>query len=41
MSLDFADAVITVPDVDSLLAPILLAVPAQILAYPDRRGKRH
>ncbi|CAI8210029.1 MAG: Glutamine--fructose-6-phosphate aminotransferase [isomerizing] [Flavobacteriaceae bacterium] len=30
---DFADAVITVPNVDSLLAPILLAVPAQILAY--------
>ena len=30
---DFADAVVTVPNVDSLLAPILLAVPAQILAY--------
>jgi glucosamine--fructose-6-phosphate aminotransferase (isomerizing) len=30
---DFADAVITVANVDSLLAPILLAVPAQILAY--------
>ena len=30
---DFADAVITVPNVDPLLAPILLAVPAQILAY--------
>ena len=30
---DFASNVITVPDVDSLLAPILLAVPAQILAY--------
>ena len=31
--IDFADSVITVPDVDPLLAPILLAVPAQILAY--------
>ena len=30
---DFADAVITVPNVDPILAPILLAVPAQILAY--------
>ncbi len=30
---DFADSVITVPNVDPLLAPILLAVPAQILAY--------
>ena len=30
---EFADAVITVPNVDPLLAPILLAVPAQILAY--------
>ena len=30
---DFADAVVTVPNVDPLLAPILLAVPAQILAY--------
>ena len=30
---DFASSVITVPDVDPLLAPILLAVPAQILAY--------
>ena len=30
---DFADALITVPNVDPLLAPILLAVPAQILAY--------
>ena len=30
---DFADAVITVPKVDPLLAPILLAVPTQILAY--------
>ncbi len=30
---DYADAVVTVPDVDPLLAPILLAVPAQILAY--------
>ena len=30
---DFAEAIITVPNVDPLLAPILLAVPAQILAY--------
>ncbi len=30
---DFASKVITVPDVNPLLAPILLAVPAQILAY--------
>jgi len=30
---DFAQNVITVPAVDPLLAPILLAVPAQILAY--------
>ena len=30
---DFASNVITVPDVNPLLAPILLAVPAQILAY--------
>lgn len=30
---DFADAIITVPNVDPLLAPVLLAVPAQILAY--------
>ena len=30
---DYANAVITVPDVDPLLAPILLAIPAQILAY--------
>ena len=30
---DYASAVITVPDVDPLLAPILLAIPAQILAY--------
>ena len=30
---DFAESVITVPNVDPLLAPILLAVPAQILAY--------
>ena len=30
---DFASNVIAVPDVDPLLAPILLAVPAQILAY--------
>ncbi len=30
---DYADAVIMVPDVDPLLAPLLLAVPAQILAY--------
>ncbi len=30
---NFASKVITVPDVNPLLAPILLAVPAQILAY--------
>jgi glucosamine--fructose-6-phosphate aminotransferase (isomerizing) len=30
---DFAESVITVPKVDPLLAPILLAIPAQILAY--------
>ena len=30
---DCASAVISVPDVDPLLAPILLAIPAQILAY--------
>jgi glucosamine--fructose-6-phosphate aminotransferase (isomerizing) len=30
---DYADAMIIVPDVDPLLAPILLAVPVQILAY--------
>ena len=30
---DFVNTVITVPNVDPLLAPILLAVPAQILAY--------
>ena len=30
---DYASAVITVSDVDPLLAPILLAIPAQILAY--------
>jgi len=30
---DYASAVITVPDVDPLLSPILLAVPVQILAY--------
>jgi len=30
---DFADAIVTVPNVDPLLSPILLAVPAQILAY--------
>ncbi len=30
---DFAQSVITVPYIDPLLAPILLAVPAQILAY--------
>ena len=33
VEVDFASNVITVPDVDPLLAPILLAVPAQILAY--------
>ncbi|MEL0206454.1 MAG: glutamine--fructose-6-phosphate transaminase (isomerizing) [Alphaproteobacteria bacterium] len=30
---DFADEIITVPRVDPLLAPVLLAIPAQILAY--------
>ncbi len=30
---DYADAMIIVPDVDPLVAPILLAVPVQILAY--------
>ena len=30
---DYASAVIEVPPVDPLLAPILLSVPAQILAY--------
>ena len=30
---DFADQVITVPNVDPLLAPLLLTVPVQILAY--------
>ena len=30
---DFADSVITVPNVDPLLAPLLLTVPVQILAY--------
>ena len=30
---DFAESVITVPNVDPLLAPILLTVPVQILAY--------
>ena len=30
---DYAAAVIAVPNVDPLLAPILLAIPAQILAY--------
>ena len=30
---DYANAVITVPDVDSLLAPLMLTVPTQILAY--------
>lgn len=32
-TVDFADSVITVPNVDPLLAPILLTVPVQILAY--------
>ena len=30
---DFADSVITVPNVDPLLTPLLLTVPVQILAY--------
>jgi len=30
---DFADSIITVPAVDPLLSPLLLAIPAQILAY--------
>ena len=30
---DFADQVITVPNIDPLLAPLLLTVPVQILAY--------
>ncbi|MDA7599372.1 glutamine--fructose-6-phosphate transaminase (isomerizing) [Alphaproteobacteria bacterium] len=30
---DFADFVVTVPNLDPLLAPILLTIPAQILAY--------
>ena len=30
---DYASAVIEVPPVDPLLAPILFSVPAQILAY--------
>ena len=36
---DYADAVITVPDVDSLLAPLMLAVPTQILAILPRLKK--
>ena len=32
-TVDFADSVIKVPDVDPLLAPLLLSVPMQILAY--------
>ncbi len=32
-TVDFADQVITVPNVDPLLAPLLLTVPVQILAY--------
>jgi glucosamine--fructose-6-phosphate aminotransferase (isomerizing) len=32
-TVDFADQIITVPNVDPLLAPLLLTVPVQILAY--------
>ena len=32
-AVDFAETVITVPNVDPLLAPVLLTVPVQILAY--------
>ena len=32
-TVDFAESVITVPNVDPLLAPVLLTVPVQILAY--------
>ncbi len=32
-TVDFADQVITVPNIDPLLAPLLLTVPVQILAY--------
>ena len=32
-TVDFAESVITVPNVDPLLAPLLLTVPVQILAY--------
>ena len=32
-AVDFADCVIRVPNVDPLLAPVLLAIPVQILAY--------
>ena len=32
-AVDFAETVITVPNVDPLLAPLLLTVPVQILAY--------
>ena len=32
-TIDFAESVITVPNVDPLLAPVLLTVPVQILAY--------
>ena len=32
-AVDFADQVITVPNIDPLLAPLLLTVPVQILAY--------
>ena len=32
-AVDFADEIVRVPNVDPLLAPILLTVPVQILAY--------
>ena len=32
-TVDFADTTITVPDVDPVLAPLLLTIPVQILAY--------
>ena len=32
-TVDFADRVVTVPNIDPLLAPVLLTIPVQILAY--------
>ena len=32
-TVDFADRVVTVPNIDPLLAPVLLSIPVQILAY--------